>query len=113
MNKTLLKRTSGVFGIEPLERRAFFDAAGTGLQATYFDNTNFTGASVTRVDKTVSFTWGTNLAPAAGIGLDTYSVRWTGQVKPRFSETYTFKALIDDGGRLWVNHRLLVDKWST
>lgn len=39
-------------------------------------------------------------------------MRWTGQVKPRYSETYTFSTGSDDGVRLWVNGRLLVDNWT-
>jgi len=40
-----------------------------------------------------------------------YSVRWTGQVQPLYSETYTFYANTDDGVRLWVNGVLLIDNW--
>ena len=81
---------------------------GTGLAATYFDNLDFTGTTVTRIDPTVNFDWGA--APAAGIGADTFSVRWTGQVKPQFSQTYTFYTQSDDGVRLWVNGQLLVEQ---
>jgi hypothetical protein len=45
------------------------------------------------------------------IGPDTFSVRWTGQVLPQFTETYTFYTRTDDGARLWVNGQLLIDKW--
>jgi len=41
-----------------------------------------------------------------------YSVRWAGQVQPRFSETYTFTTLSDDGVRLWVGGKQLVDNWT-
>ena len=40
-----------------------------------------------------------------------YTVRWTGQVQPQFSETYFFDVSSDDGCRLWVNDQLLIDKW--
>ena len=36
------------------------------------------------------------------VGADNFSVRWTGQLVPRFSETYTFRTTSDDGIRLWV-----------
>ena len=32
---------------------------GTGLSATYYNNIDFTGTTVTRVDPTVDFAWGT------------------------------------------------------
>ncbi len=38
--------------------------------------------------------------------------RWQGFVKPRYSETYTFHASSDDGVRLWVDNRLVIDKWQ-
>lgn len=42
-----------------------------------------------------------------------YSVRWTGQVAPRYSETYTFYTRADDGARLAVDGKLLIDNWTT
>jgi hypothetical protein len=85
--------------------------AGNGLSATYWDNINFTGPTVTRVDPTVNFNWGTG-SPAPGIGADTFSVRWTGLIQPRFSQTYTFFTTSDDGVRLWVNGKLVVNNWT-
>lgn len=84
---------------------------GSGLSATYFDTTALTGPSVSRVDPQVAFDWGFG-APAAGIGVDRFSVRWTGQVQPKFSETYIFSTTTDDGARLWVDGRLLIDRWQ-
>lgn len=85
--------------------------SGTGLRGDYYDNLNFTGTRVRRMDPTVNFDWGGG-APAAGIGEDTFSVRWTGKVQPRYSETYTFYTVSDDGIRLWVNDQLLIDNWT-
>jgi len=65
---------------------------------------------MTRVDGTVNFDWGTG-SPAAGIPVDHFSGRWTGQVNPRYSETYTFCVTSNDGTRLWVNNTLVVDFW--
>ena len=45
---------------------------------------------------------GASGAAGAGIGADTFSVRWTGQVEPQFTGTYTFYTVSDDGVRLWV-----------
>ena len=59
----------------------------------------------------VNFDWGTG-SPDPSIGADTFSVRWTGQVQPQYSETYTFYTTSDDGVRLWVNGQLLVDNWT-
>ncbi|WP_205315719.1 PA14 domain-containing protein [Nonomuraea lactucae] len=42
---------------------------------------------------------------------DDVSVRWTGQIRPEHSETYTFSIIGDNGFRLWVDGRLLIDHW--
>ena len=84
---------------------------GNGLSATYFNDIAFTGTRVTRVDPTINFGWGTG-SPAAGIGADTFSARWTGQVEAPFTGTYTFYTVSDDGVRLWVNNRQVINNWT-
>src|SRR5262249_7930466 len=84
---------------------------GTGLAATYFDNIDFTGATVSRTDATLNFNWGSG-SPAAGIGADTFSARWTGQVLAVESGNYRFQTSSDDGVRLWVNGQLLINNWT-
>jgi hypothetical protein len=84
---------------------------GTGLSATYYDNIDFAGSTVSRVDPAVDFVWGSG-SPTPAIGADTFSVRWVGQVQPQFSQTYTFYTQSDDGLRLWVNGQQLVNNWT-
>jgi len=81
---------------------------GTGLSAVYYDNIDFTGTFVQQTDATVNFNWGSG-TPTTGIGADTFSVLWTGQVQPQYTETYTFYTNTDDGVKLWVNGQLIVD----
>ena len=83
---------------------------GIGLRGDYYDNIDFTGTRVRRVDPGVNFDWGGG-SPDPAIAADTFSARWTGQVQPRFSEAYTFNTLTDDGVRLWVNGQLVIDHW--
>ena len=83
---------------------------GTGLRGDYYDNIDFTGPRVRRVDPIVSFDWG-NGSPDPSMGPEQFSVRWTGQVQPRFSEAYTFYTVSDDGIRLWINNQLLIDRY--
>ena len=82
-----------------------------GLSATYFDNIDFTGAVVSRYDQTLNFDWGTG-SPAVGIGSDSFSARWTGFVAVPKSGNYTFFTTSDDGVRLWVNDKLIVNNWT-
>ncbi|MCM3271812.1 family 16 glycosylhydrolase [Paenibacillus elgii] len=83
---------------------------GTGLTAQYYDDMNFTTLKATRTDATVNFDWGLG-APMSSMGADTFSVRWTGKVKPKYTGTYTFYTSSDDGVRLWVNNQLVINKW--
>ncbi|WP_199422937.1 PQQ-dependent sugar dehydrogenase [Actinotalea solisilvae] len=82
-----------------------------GLTATYFQNQDLTSPVLTRVDPTAAFDWGRG-APAPGVDPDTFSVRWSGSVVPRYSQTYTFATTSDDGVRLRVGGRLVIDQWN-
>jgi uncharacterized protein (DUF1800 family) len=96
-------------------------ANGSGLLGQYFTNSsttytsnknfNATNLFLTKVDPTIDFIWGPTNSPNLSNGL--YSVRWTGQVQPQYSELYVFDVLSDDGVKLWVNDQLLIDKWQT
>jgi len=92
--------------------RAVVDPAPvSGLRAEYFDSPDLTQLKVERVDSTVDFRWEAG-APHPVLGADTFSVRWTGSVVPRYSETYTFSTQSNDGVRLWVDGKLLIDNWT-
>jgi hypothetical protein len=41
-----------------------------------------------------------------------FSVRWTGSIEPRHSEEYRFHTFSNDGVRLWVDQKLVVDNWT-
>lgn len=81
-----------------------------GLLGEYYDNIDFTGALLTRIDPVINFDWGAG-SPDPSMAVDNYSVRWTGWVQPDFTETYTFYTQTDDGVRLWVNGQLVINFW--
>ena len=86
---------------------------GDGLRGLYLDNSlQPTGDfDVLRVDATVDFDWSYG-SPAAGVGDDHFAVRWTGQVQAQVTENYRFFVRADDGVRLWINRRLLIDEFK-
>jgi hypothetical protein len=86
-------------------------SSGTGLTGRYYDNKDFTALRLTRTDPTVNFSWGSG-APVAGMGADTFAVRWTGFVQAAASGTTTFTTVSDDGIRLWVNGQLVINNWT-
>lgn len=90
--------------------RAAF-AAGTGLTGQYYDTAAFGTLKTTRTDATVNFDWGTAIPSGTTItNGDTFSVAWSGQIEPEFSQNYTFYVTADDGARLWVDDQLLVTR---
>jgi GH43 family beta-xylosidase len=94
--------------LEVLEPR--WTLSGSGLTAQYFHNIDFTGLAETRIEA-VSHFWGL-AGPAAGMDPDTFSVRWTGQIEPEFSEAYTFNLIGDEGVRVWLDGQLILDSWD-
>jgi len=85
---------------------------GTGLTGEYFNNMNLSDPVVlTRTDATLDLSWGGG-SPGTGVNSDGFSVRWTGQVQPRYTDTYIFYLMSDDGSRLWVNNQQLINDWT-
>ena len=85
---------------------AVFQAKGTGLMATYFDDRNLSRPALTRIDPNVDFHWGQG-SPARGIGKDTFSIRWTGKVEARMTGPHTFLVRADNDARLWIGGKPL------
>lgn len=84
--------------------------AGDGLSAEYFNGMNFNTFRFSRDDEAINFNWG-NGSPDYRVNTDSFSVRWTGKIQPRYTEVYTFHVNSDNGRRLWVNNQLIIDKW--
>jgi hypothetical protein len=83
---------------------------GGGIKGQYYKGMNFDNLVLTRTDPQIDFSWGA-AEPDPAVGIDQFSVRWTGEVEAAFTETYTFYARADDGVRLWVDGIQLVDAW--
>lgn len=86
--------------------------AGSGLRADYFDGANFDNWRAAQLVPTIDRYWGAKTPVAEVKSAKAYSVRWTGTVKPEFTEKYTFTALADGGARLVVNGRTVIDAWN-
>lgn len=97
--------------VQDLMGNYLFDTPLHGLRATYYDGPLFTGTSVTRRDPNVNFFWGAD-APISGMGADTFSVRWEGEIEAPISGSYTFKIGSDDGSRLWVSGSQVANNWG-
>ncbi|MBA1330443.1 hypothetical protein QQ73_04440, partial [Candidatus Endoriftia persephone str. Guaymas] len=62
-----------------------------------------------RVDSAINFDWKSG-APIDGVWKDNFSVRWQGDFAFKASG-YRFIATGDDGIRVWVDGRLIIDGW--
>ncbi len=87
------------------------DLGGTGLSAKYYNNIDLTNLANEQVDPTVNFNYG-NGSPAANMDGNTFSMRWEGSVKVPRGGAYTFYTNSDDGVRLWVDGKPMVDNWT-
>ena len=85
---------------------------GTGLTGNYWDELGFNGKRLTRIDPTVDFNWGEG-PPIPGIEPDFFTARWTGRIEPPVSGEITFYIASDDGMRLWIDNKLLIDHWGS
>jgi beta-glucosidase len=88
------------------------DGTGThGLKGEYFNNKDLQGDAVaTRIDEQINFNWFTN-APVPQLPTDNFSVRWTGMFVPPASGTYQLGARADDGVRIYLDDKILVEDW--
>ncbi|MDX1932532.1 MAG: PA14 domain-containing protein [Capsulimonadales bacterium] len=85
--------------------------AGVGLTAAYFNNRAGSGRpAVIRTDATVDFDWNSQ-PPGPGVQREDLFVRWDGFVEAPVTGEYRFITRSDDGVRLTVNGRTVVDAW--
>lgn len=86
-------------------------ATGQGLIGDYFDGTNFERKVFTRTDPQINFDWERGEGPGRGLGQSFYSVRWNGKLYAPTTGIYKFTATVDDGIRLWVGGKKVIDVW--
>ena len=96
----------------------------SGLRGEYFRGQDLAGEPVlVRIDPTVAMDWGRSsptatevsqgiLSPEQGLGEDHFSVRWTGRLVPPASGAYQIGLMSDDGCRLYIDGKRVVDGWS-
>lgn len=99
-----------------INHAVFYTESGSeekGLKAAYFDNISLSGTpAATRVDQKVDFNWQTGTTGIKNFPDTNFSIRWTGVIRPENSGVYTFVAKGDDGFRLWVDDKLIINDWK-
>ena len=100
-------------GPPPPVKMPRFVGDGTGLLGRYFFGVNFQRLAFERPDRNVEFRWtGTSPDPVRLPVGNAYAVQWHGGLVPRYSETYTLYTASDDGVRVWLDGRLVIDHWD-
>jgi len=82
-----------------------------GLLCEIFADKQLKRKVVERIDQKIDATFGDD-EPDFGVSRDGFSVRWTGWLQPPVAGFYIFTLLHDDGARLWINDRLVIDNWE-
>ncbi len=84
--------------------------SGGGAKAEYFKNMDLSGVpALTRTDGSINFNWSAEVLPGAA---DNVSARWTANLEAPFTETYKLITTSDDGVRLWLDGRLVINNWT-
>ncbi len=84
----------------------------TGLYAEYFNNINPNVVSPKVIKRETQVNWQGTSSPDLAVNFNNFSARWTGFVKPEFTGIYTFYTQSDDGTRLWVDGKLIINNWT-
>lgn len=79
-----------------------------GLFTEIYDNPDFTAFVRTRTDPKIDFDWDFD-APEPGMGVDQFSIRWSGFLTPATSGVYQLHALVEDGCRVKVGSTIVID----
>jgi len=85
-----------------------------GIAVEYFQGTNLDKPASKTIDPKVDYTWpGPPLTdwPAGLTGGDKFSGRWEGTITAPEDGEYEIGAEGDDGWRLWLDGKLVVDEW--
>lgn len=83
----------------------------TGLQASYYNNDDFSGKPVkTRVEEVINSNW--NLNPVKGLNEAEFSVLYKGELKVDDSGEYTLGMQGRSGYELSINGDVLIDNWE-
>ena len=96
----------------PVKQEFLKSGISKGLSGAYFNNLSLSGDPVlNRTDKNIDFMW-TLYAPDKLLAKDQYSVRWTGSIHAPKSGTYQIGLEGNDGYRLYIAGKLLIDQWE-
>ncbi len=81
------------------------------VKAEYFKGRNFETKVYEKTVDQIRFRHA--LAPFEGMPVDSFSIRYTGQLRTKAAGRYEFVTSSDDGVRLWIDGQLVIDDWNS
>jgi hypothetical protein len=111
-----LRQKASLFGYNAPEFKMLSDTVKEqflpfALIGQYYRGISFDHFVFSRLDSNIDFDWKDGTQDPS-IGVDQFSVRWTGPLLAPVSGPVTFYTSSDDGVRLWVNDQLIIDNWT-
>ncbi|GAB3049957.1 glycoside hydrolase family 3 protein [Stenotrophomonas tumulicola] len=110
--------------IEPRYLRPAAGSSERGLRGEYFANRDLAGTpALVRVDPQIAFRWDRGsptdtlrargeVGPRQSLPDDNFSIRWSGQLVPPRSGTYRLEAAANDGVRVYLDGKPVIDRWK-
>lgn len=110
--------------IEPQYLRAAAGSSERGLRGEYFANRDLSGTpALVRVDAQIAFRWDRGsptdtlrargeVGPGQSLPDDNFSIRWSGQLVPPRDGTYRLEAAANDGVRVYLDGKRVIDRWQ-
>jgi outer membrane protein OmpA-like peptidoglycan-associated protein len=106
----LLRLWLAAIAWQPLAAQPAPSSGGDGLQGDYYEGRNFEHFRRRQVDVGIDFQL-QQTSLAEGVPVNDFSVRWTGWLRPPASGHYVLYITVDDGARLWLDGRQVLDEW--
>ncbi len=100
------------YNIKAIPPEAFTNNGETGIKVSYFNNNMLDGEPFkVDVDNNINHEWSYG-APLEGMNRDGFSIRWEGNLKPDQTGKYYLGITGDDGFRLYLEDKLVIDSWK-
>jgi len=89
------------------------NTAQTGYSAQYYSDTNFQKLVGTNIVSKIDNDWSTNGVAFPGVPTNYYSIRYSAQITPGATGTYTFLTTSDNRVRVYVDDKPVISNWDT
>lgn len=81
------------------------------LIGDYYNGENFDTYVFSNIENKIEFHWWYG-SPSSAVNVDSFSARWTGYIKPSYSEQYTFSADSDNVVSLYIGGTAVINSFN-